>query len=175
MGVSNTDCFHCGKLCIGKSGTIKKSMGPDVGEVLICRKCYRTGGPVAPSRKANNAPKFVARLVDKNSLCPCGSGLKFRKCCMNTGRIRRPVAQGTMVKSKYRPLTEKELALLSEPELNAALRQRENEEAAKARIEAALAAMTPEQIAELSGTVLATNDGKLIGVQDASHNQNPTG
>ncbi len=42
---------------------------------------HSRGGPdtVAPKRR----PIRVATKIGRNQLCPCGSGLKYKKCCID--------------------------------------------------------------------------------------------
>jgi len=41
--------------------------------------------PIVAKQLPNNVVKFVPRssVVGRNDLCPCGSGKKYKKCCLN--------------------------------------------------------------------------------------------
>jgi len=44
------------------------------------------GRPVAKKMKLDPTPTQMARRppkVGRNEPCPCGSGIKFKKCCLN--------------------------------------------------------------------------------------------
>ena len=46
------------------------------------------GRPVAKEMKVPPTPTQMKRKpprVGRNNLCPCGSGKKFKKCCLNPG------------------------------------------------------------------------------------------
>ena len=45
----------------------------------------KPGEPLPPSRQPNNQYRRAAPKVGRNEPCPCGSGKKFKKCCLNPG------------------------------------------------------------------------------------------
>lgn len=60
-------CSSCFKRMYYKTGSH--------GEPL-CRKCAEWSGPPV---------KYKNKPIGRNQICPCGSGLKFKKCCMLVG------------------------------------------------------------------------------------------
>ena len=57
---------------------------PDAGNVLMdCCRLYRNTGGAAMIMDQPCPTVFRdGPKVGRNSLCPCGSGLKFKKCCI---------------------------------------------------------------------------------------------
>lgn len=42
-----------------------------------------TPKPVAPQKEKSKEPTFTTKTVGRNDPCPCGSGKKYKKCCLN--------------------------------------------------------------------------------------------
>lgn len=63
MYLDKPSCYMCGKKEFFKTG--------DNGEPL-CRRC----ASFTTHTIKNNTPR-----VTRNQKCPCGSGLKFKRCC----------------------------------------------------------------------------------------------
>jgi uncharacterized protein YecA (UPF0149 family) len=40
------------------------------------------------NRQRNNRTPYVGRLAGRNEPCPCGSGKKYKRCCMRTEAVR---------------------------------------------------------------------------------------
>jgi len=36
-----------------------------------------------PNTRATPAPDYTAPKISRNAPCPCGSGKKYKKCCMD--------------------------------------------------------------------------------------------
>jgi hypothetical protein len=45
---------------------------------------------MGPQQQTTNAPRAVRGPIGRNDLCPCGSGLKYKRCCANK-RDRMPL------------------------------------------------------------------------------------
>jgi hypothetical protein len=43
---------------------------------------YITPEPPRKQRRRHNPSPYVGREVNRNDPCPCGSGKKYKKCCM---------------------------------------------------------------------------------------------
>lgn len=57
-----------------------------------CKQCREARATVKikrdnPPVPINNPPVPITSARDKNALCPCGSGAKFKKCCMNSATL----------------------------------------------------------------------------------------
>jgi hypothetical protein len=82
--------------CLYNAGEVYAS-SPTQAEVWVCRECIavlkekvlglRTRESRKPPKKLRrpSEPVPMNRTQDKNALCPCGSGRKYRQCCK--GRI----------------------------------------------------------------------------------------
>src|SRR5204863_4572502 len=47
--------------------------------------------------------KELVEKVGRNDLCPCGSGQRFKKCCLASGRFRRRQSPPLLSASEPRP------------------------------------------------------------------------
>jgi uncharacterized protein YecA (UPF0149 family) len=59
--------------------------------LLKCMRKRRKGYPsemrVKRGRRIVNGNKELIEKLGRNDLCPCNSGLRFRKCCMQSKRL----------------------------------------------------------------------------------------
>jgi uncharacterized protein YecA (UPF0149 family) len=68
MSVKRYTCDLCGKRVLKAQA---KMLG---GNTIVCLKCY-------DGRK----PSLIAsKNTPRNSKCPCGSGKKYKSCCMRS-------------------------------------------------------------------------------------------
>ncbi|MCB1581823.1 MAG: SEC-C metal-binding domain-containing protein [Marinicella sp.] len=51
------------------------------------RKGYPSETKVKRGQRVVHGYKVLIEKLGRNDLCPCGSGKRFKKCCINTGRF----------------------------------------------------------------------------------------
>ena len=50
------------------------------------RKGYPSETRVKKGRRIVHGEKELTEKLGRNDLCPCGSGRRFKKCCLKSGR-----------------------------------------------------------------------------------------
>lgn len=43
--------------------------------------------------KMSHTPKIREHKIGRNDLCPCGSGLKYKNCCLKTGNYEKYIVK----------------------------------------------------------------------------------
>ena len=41
----------------------------------------------------SHTPKIREHKIGRNDLCPCGSGLKYKNCCLKTGNYEKYIVK----------------------------------------------------------------------------------
>ena len=71
----------------------KRHRLPALGPALARLNQFLTGveiGPgaqIGPGLRIVHGCKELAEKLGRNDLCPCGSGKRFKKCCLKSGRL----------------------------------------------------------------------------------------
>jgi uncharacterized protein YecA (UPF0149 family) len=52
-----------------------------------CRRGYPSETKVKVGVRVVHGGKLLMEKLGRNDLCPCGSGLRFKRCCLKSGRF----------------------------------------------------------------------------------------
>ena len=69
-------CTNCGKTGI-----------KEVGEEILCKDCLKAVRKIHQQENPKGIPVRSDFKIGRNELCPCGSGVKYKQCCLGSKQI----------------------------------------------------------------------------------------
>lgn len=69
------------RLCVNDGKTAFATDGED----YFCKSCVKQ---MKKERRNRSLPITAGEKIGRNSPCPCGSGEKYKNCCLNSKRIK---------------------------------------------------------------------------------------
>jgi len=83
------DKIQTGMIMDGVSSTPNLKEKKQTLEAAVGSKRQEELMEVMAQYKAAHTPRIKEYKIGRNDPCPCGSGLKYKNCCLNTGKYEK--------------------------------------------------------------------------------------